>query len=114
MQKRRELRRECSFKDKLEYIEHNKLINKKTREDIRKYNTNLIELTIRENKSLKKVKQHLITGTKQMSALKDKNGNIINDRKLMTARVEEFYRALYESQNEEPIKAYSDYRIIGL
>jgi len=49
-----------------------------------------------------------------MSALKDKNGNIINDRKLMTARVEEFYRALYESQNEEPIKAYSDYRIIGL
>ena len=43
-----------------------------------------------------------------MSALKDKNGNIINDRKLITARVEEFYRELYESQNEEPIKAYSD------
>ena len=43
MQKWRELRREDSFKYKLEYIELKKLINKKTREDIRKYNTNLIE-----------------------------------------------------------------------
>ena len=49
IEKRRELRREGSFKDKLEYIELNKLMNKKTREDIRKYNTNLIKLTIREN-----------------------------------------------------------------
>ena len=43
-----------------------------------------------------------------MSVLKDKDGNIINDRKFITARVEEFYRELYESQNEEPIKAYPD------
>ena len=43
-----------------------------------------------------------------MSALKDKDGNIINDRKLITARVEEFYGELYKNQNEEPIKAYPD------
>ena len=49
MLKRREQRREDSFKDKLEYIELNKLINKKTRKDIRKYNSKLIELTIKEN-----------------------------------------------------------------
>ena len=43
-----------------------------------------------------------------MSALKDKDGNIINDRELITARVEEFYGELYKSQNEEPITAYPD------
>ena len=69
---------------------------------------NLIKLTIRENKSLNKVKQHPITATKQMSARKDKYGNIINDRNLITARVDEFYIELYESQNEEPIKVYPD------
>ena len=53
-----------------------------------------------------KVNQHLITGTKQMSALKEKYGNIINDREFITTRVEECYGELYKSQNEEPIKSY--------
>ena len=55
MRKRREVKREGSFKDRLEYIELNQLINKKTREDVRKYDANLIERAIRENKFLKKV-----------------------------------------------------------
>jgi len=54
MKKRREMKEEENYIKRIEYIELNKTVRKKIREDVRRYNKNLVRNTIEEKKSLKK------------------------------------------------------------
>jgi len=65
MKKRREMKEEENYIKGIEYIELNKTVRKKIREDVQRYNENLVRNTIEENKSLKKTKHQLMTGKKQ-------------------------------------------------
>jgi len=64
MKKRREMKEEENYIKRIEYIELNKTARKKIREDVRRYNENLVRNTIEENKNLKKAKQQLMIGEK--------------------------------------------------
>jgi len=54
MKKRREMKEEESYIKRIEYIEPNKTVRKKIREDIQRHHKHLVRNTIEENKSLKK------------------------------------------------------------
>ena len=70
MKKRREMKEEENCIKRIEYTELNKTVRKKIRDDVRRYNENLVRNTIEENKSLKKTKQQLMIGIKQIIAVK--------------------------------------------
>jgi len=61
--------------NKIEYIELNKTVRKKIREDVRRYNENFVRNTIEEIKSLKKAKQMLMVGKKQIIS-EEELGNV--------------------------------------
>jgi len=62
MKKRREMKEEENCIKRIEYIELNKTVRKKLREDVRRYNDNLVRNTIEVNKCLKKAKQQIMIG----------------------------------------------------
>ena len=100
MKKRREMKEEESHIKRIEYIELNKTLRKKIREDVRRYNENLVRNTIEENKSLKKTKQQLMIGKKQIVAVKRPDGTVTRNKEEIIKIFENFYRELYYSDEE--------------
>jgi len=70
MKKRREMKEEENYMKRIKCIKLNKTVRKKIRENVRRYNENLVRNTIEKNKSLKKTKQQLMIGKKQIIAVK--------------------------------------------
>ena len=64
-------------RDKIELAELNKTISKKQKEDIRKYNVNIIKETIEQGKGFKSAKKKLNTGKTQMTALLEEDRRIV-------------------------------------
>ncbi|XP_050306277.1 craniofacial development protein 2-like [Anthonomus grandis grandis] len=83
------------------YNEINRLIKKKTREDLRQYNTEMITTTIENNKNMKALKTRNNDGRFQIHQLRDANGNIKEDSKDLMDIVKNFYSTLYTGDNPE-------------
>ena len=99
MKKRREMKEENNHIKRIEYIELNKTVRKKMREDIRRYNEKLVRNTIEENRSLKKPKQ-LMIGKKQIIAVKRPDGTVSRNKEEIIKIFENFCRELYYSEEE--------------
>ena len=96
MQKRREMKVR-SVRNKIEYVELTKTINKKRKEDVRKFNVQKINEAIVAGTSVKVVKRKLGIGKNQMYAIKKPNNEITYNRNEIIKVVEEFYTDLYNS-----------------
>ena len=85
-------------KQRIEYAEICKTIKTKAREDIRKYNQEIIRETIMASKSLKKVQRTQKLGQDRLITLLDKQGREIRDQDKIIEQIEEFYTDLYDSE----------------
>ena len=68
-----------------------KTIKKKAREDIRKYNHEIIRETIMASKSLRKVGRTQRLDQDRLITLLEKQGREINDQDKILERIEEFF-----------------------
>ena len=84
-------------KQRIDYAEICKTINKKVREDIRKYNHEIIRETIMASKSLKKFQRTQKLGQDRLTTLLYKQGREIHVQDKIIERIEEFYTGLYDS-----------------
>lgn len=102
-------------RDKVELTELNKTITKKQKEDIRKYNMNIIEETIERGKGFKSARRKLSTGKTQMTALLEEDGRTVRCRDRIVERAREFYEKLYSSDisNNEVIAGEDDVTTTG-
>ncbi len=94
MKKRRNMKQTGTARNNIEYAELCKTIRKKTRDDLRQYNTNLVPVAVKNDKGLKKATQRRRIGKTQISAMKDANKNILTNREKMIKRCAEFYKIL--------------------
>ena len=79
MTKRREMVENGDDKQRIEYAEICKTIKKKAREDIRKYNQEIIRETIVASKNLRKVRRTQKLGQEKLITLLEKQGSKIHD-----------------------------------
>lgn len=86
-----------------EYTALCKLIRRRIKENKTKTQEEKINKVIEQNKSMKALKPKL--GKKQIYALKNKDGEIIEDREEILKTVENFYRDLYNTKIPEPNNA---------
>ena len=80
MEKRRKLKQDNQGINSIEYTELSKTINKKIREDVRKFNFQRVKQAIENNKGIGKAYREIKTGKTHITAIKDKNGNVIINR----------------------------------
>lgn len=86
MEKRRNM-----SKTSTEYVELNKSIRKKIRKDIRTHNTEKIKATIENDKNMKVLKSMNSIGRTKIHKLKNKDGEIIQEKNQIVKVVENFY-----------------------
>ena len=84
-------------KQRIDYAEICKTIKKKAREDIRKYNHNILRETVMASKSLKKGRRTQKLGQDRLITLLEKQGREIRDLD-KNIEQEEFYTELYNSE----------------
>ena len=104
MQKRRDMK-VSSNRDKIELVELTKTINKKKREDVRKFNTQIINEAVISGTSMKAAKRRLGIGRNQMYAIKKPDGEVTHNKNEIIKVVEDFYRDLYNSNEQPQIEA---------
>ena len=104
MKKHREMIENKTPRDHIEYVEICKTIKKKAKEDIRKHNLDEIRETIEASKSLKKVRRTQSLGKNRMITLLDKQGREIQEQDKIMERIEEFYSALFDSDQAVTIQ----------
>ena len=100
LRKRREWKHCKSIRNHIEYIELCKTIGKWVKE-IRQFNCQLIQTTIENNKSLKKMKQKLMTGKKRLFKIRKEDGSMTSNQQEILERVKEFYSTLYTDSVEQ-------------
>ncbi|NNK28772.1 MAG: reverse transcriptase family protein, partial [Flavobacteriaceae bacterium] len=96
MKKRRIWKRNNNI-SRIEYAELCKTIRSKIKNNFRTNNIELIEKTITDNKSLKKMKKNNNIGKQEIFTLNDKYGNEITNQEDILNRIKEFYECLYDS-----------------
>jgi hypothetical protein len=102
LKRRREMKPKLQPKDKIEYVELCKTIRKQMREEIRKYNVDVVAKALAENRGMKSVRANALYNKKRIVALKAEDGSIITDRRQILGRCADFYRKLYSSNVERP------------
>ena len=98
MTKRREIVENGDDKQRVKYAEICKTVKKKAKEDIRKYNEEIIRDTIMTSKSRRKVRRTQKLGQDRLITLREKQGKEIHDQDKIIERIEEFYTELYDSE----------------
>ena len=88
MMKRREMAENGDNKQRIEYVKISKTIKKKAREDIGKYNHDLIRETIMASKSLKKVRRTQRLRQDRLITLLEKQGREIHDQDKIMERID--------------------------
>src|SRR5271154_1126631 len=83
-------------------IELCKTVRKQMREEIRKYNVQLVQKVLTENRGLKSAKLKTKESKSLMVAIRNKDGSITTDRDKIVERCAEFYRELYSSTTDRP------------
>ena len=101
MRKRREWKHNNSPRNQIEYTELCKTARKRVRERIRQSNYQLIQTTIENDKSIKKMKQQLITSKKRLLRIKKKDGSTTSHQREILERIKEFYSTLYDDSIEQ-------------
>ncbi len=87
--------------DEIEVTELRKLINNKRVRDIRKYNMEKVEETLRNGGNVRTTRRRLEIGRRQLFALKDANGNVTTNMDEVVRVAENFYSDLYSDLNEQ-------------
>jgi len=91
-------------RQRIEYSELIKTIKKKTRTEVRSFNTDMTKRIIEETKSTKAVNKFLMQGSKTIIATKRQDGTITRNKTEILSLATNFYRDLYQSQTKvEPI-----------
>lgn len=83
--------------EEAKFRELNKLVRKKVTDDVRKYNTNLIKVTIENNKSMKKAKRTVSVGNHIISSIKRQDGSITSNKVEIVEVFKDFFQELYSS-----------------
>ena len=96
--KRREVAENGVNKQRIEYADIFKTIKKKARDDIRKYNQEIIRETTMTSNSLKKVRKTQKLSQDRLFTLLDKQGRESHDQYKIIERIEEFYTEVYDSE----------------
>lgn len=81
--------------DQIELVELRKLIKKKIREDVAKFENEVTIGIIESSWPTRQVKKALSKGKILLPGLKDKAGNLITDREGIVRLATEFYSGLY-------------------
>src|SRR3977135_56881 len=102
LRKRREMKQDATQYSKIEYRELCKIVRKQMREEIRKYNVQLVQKALTQNRGLKSAKRKTKEGKSLMVAIRNKDGSITTDRDKIVERCAEFYRELYSSTADRP------------
>src|SRR3977135_3525787 len=71
-------------------------------EEIRKYNVQLVQKALTQNRGLKSAKLKTKEGKSLMVAIQNKDGSITTNRDKIVERCAEFYRELYSSTADRP------------
>lgn len=87
----------------VEYVEINKLVRRRAKEDIRMHTQQIIENVIEENKGTKIWKNKLRTGHKEIITLKNEEGREITDRNELLKIAEKYYEKLYETKVDNTV-----------
>ena len=98
MQKRRNMK-VTTARDNIELAELTKTINKKKKEDVRKFNMQKVNEALISGTSVKTTKRKLGIGKSQMYAIKKHNGEVTYNRNEILKVVEDFYTDLYNSND---------------
>ena len=100
---RREMVENCADKQRIEYVEIYKIIITKARENISKYNQEIVRETVMASKSLRKVRRTQMLGQDRLIAFLDNQGREIHDQDKIIERIKEFYTELYDSEQSNII-----------
>lgn len=94
-------RREMTDKTTAEYRNINKEITKEMRKHKREKNAENIENIIEENRSLKVLRKKNVMWKKDIHKIKNKNGDIMTNKRDIITTIETFYKQLYSTPNKE-------------
>ena len=97
-EKRRQMKRNGTPTDNIEYSEICKAIRRKMKEDIRKHDEKHIIKAIENSKSLKQARQKQRLGKGQLISIMEEDGTHIHDKDRIVKRCVEFYEELYKSR----------------
>ena len=94
-EKRRQMKRNGTPTDNIEYSEICKAIRRKMKEDIRKHEEKQIIEVIENRKSLTQARQKHHLGKGQLTSIMEEDGMHIHDKDRIMKRCAEFYEELY-------------------
>ena len=100
LERRRQLKRDGTSNQRIEYSELCKLIRRKMKEDINNYHVKEIEDSIDKNTSSKQKMRKQILGRQEIYTLKESDGTIITERDRIIQRTEEFMTELYKGRDQ--------------
>ena len=99
MEQRRNFKlNKLSTKNKVEYTELCKLVRREVRNDIRKYNTDLVRSYIEKNKGYRQARKAISVGRNVVTAVTDAKGNVVTEKNKILEECRTFYETLYRSQ----------------
>jgi len=102
MKRRKELKNSGTPRNDIEYAELCKSIRREIKEDVRKFNEKVIQEAIENNKSMKKTKQRLAIGKKQILGVQKEDGTTTYNRITILKTVVEYFTNLYKkTENAE-------------
>ena len=114
LMKRRRNMRTTSIRDKIELAELTKTINKKKKEDVRKFNMQKINEAVILGTSFKTAKRRLGIGKSQMYAVKKPDGEVTYNRNEIIKVVEDFYTNLYSANDFSQTEINTEFRDIPI
>ena len=97
-EKRRQIKRNGTDVQHIEYMEICKAIRSQMSEDINNYNEEQLTKSLEDNTGIKTIKRKQCLGRSNVISLKEENGTHIHDQYRMIKRCEEFYTNLYSTK----------------
>ena len=97
-EKRRQMKRNGTDVQHIEYTDICKDIRSRMSEDINNYNEEQLIKSLEDNKGIKTIKMKQCLGRSNIISLKEEKGTHIHDRDWMIKRCEEFYTNLYSTK----------------
>lgn len=98
IEERRKTRR-----DTPEYNTINTTVKRKIRTDMRAYKTKQILETIENNKNMRVLRSNRTRGKQKIMKIKDKQGNLVTNKKEIVKEIQKFYEKLYTTVIPNPI-----------
>ena len=97
-EKRRQIKRNGTDVQHIEYTEICKATRSQMSEDINNYNEEQLIKSLEDNKCIKTIKRKQCLGRSNVISLNEENGTHIHDQDMMIKRCEEFYTNLYSTK----------------